>query len=122
MSHLWDSQYLAHRGYSRGTSLAILLPLEPFNERRKVMRGTSNLFLGVFLAANLAACSTQRTVTRDVQYDQRTGEPVRVERETTTTTSSSTEDTGVLSGTVNVIGEVISLPFRAVGGLIRAIF
>src|SRR5438132_13850188 len=103
MSHLWDSQYLAHRGYSRGTSLAILLPLEPFNERRKVMHGTSNLFLYVFLAANLAACSTQTTVTRDVQYDQRTDERVRVERETTTTTSSSTENTGVLSGTVTVI-------------------
>jgi len=27
-----------------------------------------------------------------------------------------------LSGTVNVIGEVIALPFRAVGGLIRVIF
>ena len=86
------------------------------------MRGTLNLFLCVFLTANLTACSTQRTVTRNVQYDQRTSEPVRVERETTTTTSSSTEDTGVLSGTVNVIDEVISLPFRAVGGLIRAIF
>jgi hypothetical protein len=122
MSHLWDSQYRAQRGYSCGTSLAFLFLLEPFNERRKVMRGISNLFLSVFLAANLAACSTQRTVTRDVEYDQRTGEPVRVERETTTTTSTSTEDTGILSGTVNVIGEVISLPFRAVGGLIRAIF
>src|SRR5437667_12084272 len=100
MSHLWDSQYLAHHGYSRGTSLAILLPLEPFNERRKVMRRTSNLFLCVFLAANLAACSTQRTVTRDVQYDQRTVEPVRAERETTTRTSSYTGDAVVLSATV----------------------
>jgi hypothetical protein len=45
-----------------------------------------------------------------------------VERHTTTTKDSTTEDTGVLSGTVNVIGEVISLPFRAVGGLVRAIF
>jgi hypothetical protein len=46
-----------------------------------------------------------------------------VERHTTTTTKdSTTEDTGVLSGTVNVIGEVIALPFRAVGGLVRAIF
>jgi hypothetical protein len=86
------------------------------------MRKIANLFLSVFLLANLAlACSTQRTVTHDVQYDRRTGEPVTVERETTTT-NTTTEDTGVLSGTVNVIGEVISLPFRAVGGLIRAIF
>jgi hypothetical protein len=87
------------------------------------MRKITNLFLSVFLLANLAlACSTQRTVTHDVQYDRRTGEPVTVERETTTTTSTTSEDTGVLSGTVNVIGEVISLPFSAVGGLIRAIF
>jgi hypothetical protein len=28
----------------------------------------------------------------------------------------------VVSGTFNAIGEVIALPFRAVGGLIRAIF
>jgi hypothetical protein len=46
---------------------------------------------------------------------------VAVERHTTTTTEAQ-EDTGVVSGTVNVIGEVISLPFRAVGGLVRAIF
>ena len=86
------------------------------------MRKIANLFLSVFLLANLAVgCSTQRTVTRDVEYDRRTGEPVTGERETTTTSTTS-EDTGVLSGTVNVIGEVISLPFRAVGGLIRAIF
>jgi predicted small secreted protein len=86
------------------------------------MRTFLNLLLTLFLVASLAAaCSTQRTVTRDVEYDQRTGEPVRVERETTTT-ETSTGDTGVISGTVNVIGEVISLPFRAVGGLIRAIF
>jgi hypothetical protein len=56
-----------------------------------------------------------------VAYDSRTGEPVRVERESTTTETTD-EDSGVLSGTVNVIGDVIALPFRAVGGLFRAIF
>jgi hypothetical protein len=85
------------------------------------MRKLYQFGLSLFFVAALAACSTQRTVTRDVTYDQRTGEPVTVERETTTT-SDTTQDTGVLSGTVNVVGEVISLPFRAVGGLIRAIF
>jgi predicted small secreted protein len=85
------------------------------------MRKSSSVILSLFLATSLAACSTQRTVTRDVAYDRRTGEPVTVERETTTTTDG-TESTGVLSGTVNVIGEVIALPFRAVGGLLRAIF
>src|SRR5207247_11279347 len=72
------------------------------------MRRISNFLLSLFLVANLAtACSTQRTVTRDVEYD-RAGEPVTVERQTTTTENSSTEDTGVVSGTFNAIGEVIA--------------
>jgi hypothetical protein len=73
-----------------------------------------------FLIANLAAgCAThQRTET--VQYDnRRTGDPVAVEG--TTTETSANEDSGVLSSTV-VVGEVIALPFRAVGGLLRALF
>jgi hypothetical protein len=86
------------------------------------MRKSTGLFLSLFFVANLAAaCSTHRTETRDVVYDSRTGEPVTVERQTTTT-RDTTEDTGVLSGTVNAVGEVIALPFRAVGGLLRAIF
>ena len=85
------------------------------------MRKFSPVFLSLFLVANLAACSAHRTETRDVVYDSRTGEPVTVERETTTT-RDTTEDTGVVSGTVNAVGEVIALPFRAVGGLLRAIF
>jgi type IV pilus biogenesis protein CpaD/CtpE len=85
------------------------------------MRKSSNLVVGLFLIAALAGCSTHRTTTREIAYDRRTGEPVTVEQHTSTTTDSS-GDTGVVSGTVNVIGEVISLPFRAVGGLVRAIF
>lgn len=84
------------------------------------MRKVCGFFLSLLLVLSfMASCSTQRTVTRE--YDARTGEPVRVERETTTTTDT-TEDTGVLSGTVHVIGETLALPFRAVGGLIRTIF
>jgi hypothetical protein len=95
-----------------------------FEERRQFMRKTNHPFWSLILAASIVtACSTQSTVTREVEYDSRTGEPVRVERQTTTTETTTTEqDTGVVSGTVNVIGEVIALPFRAVGGLIRAIF
>jgi hypothetical protein len=85
------------------------------------MRKSSNLILSLILVAGLAGCSTHRTTTREVAYDSRTGEPVRVERESTTTETTD-EDSGVLSGTVNVIGDVIALPFRAVGGLFRAIF
>ncbi len=86
------------------------------------MHKISSCFLSLlFVISLMVGCSTHREVTRDVEYDARTGEPVRVERETTTTTDT-TEDTGVLSGTVHVIGETLALPFRAVGGLIRTIF
>jgi predicted small secreted protein len=85
-----------------------------------------NLVIGVLLSATLmTGCTTHRTVERDTVYsqeDRRTGEPVAVERETTTTETSTSEDTGVISGTFNVLGEIVALPFRAVGGLIRAIF
>ena len=75
-----------------------------------------------FLLLTLAGgCAThQRTET--VQYEnRRAGDPVAVER-TTTTETTAAEDSGVLSGTVNVVGEVLALPFRAVGGLLRALF
>ena len=87
------------------------------------MRSFFNVFLTLFLVVSLAvACSTQKTVTtRHVQYDPRTGEPITVEKETTTTTESSAEGGRVLSGTVSVLGEIIALPFRVVGILIHAI-
>jgi len=90
------------------------------------MPKTWGLIVGLVLSATLTGgCAThQRVQTDTVRYeDQRTGDPVAVESRTTTTTeTSTTEDTGILSGTVNVVGEVLSLPFRAVGGLLRAIF
>ena len=87
------------------------------------MRTTSNLFAALLLIINLAsACSTQKTViTRYVQYDPHTGEPVTTEKETTTTTEDSGGGAAVLSGTLNVIGTVILLPVRVVGVLIGAI-
>jgi predicted small secreted protein len=47
------------------------------------------LFSLFLVSALMASCSTRREVTRDVTYDARTGEPVRVERETTTTTDTT---------------------------------
>ena len=80
----------------------------------------SRLLLALIFAANIfVGCSSQPTVTKEVTYDDHTGRPVAIQRETTT---SGSEDEGVLSGTVNAVGEVIALPFRAVGGLLRAIF
>jgi hypothetical protein len=100
-------------------SLALFTLTEEGNPMRKLSTLTPTLFLIGTLAAG---CAThQRTET--VQYEDRRGGPVAVERTTTTSTDTSSDaDSGVLSSTVNVVGEVISLPFRAVGGLLRAIF
>ena len=40
----------------------------------------------------------------------------------TTTATTSEEPRGLLSTTVHVIGEILALPFRLVGGLLRIIF
>lgn len=74
------------------------------------------IIVGVLLTMG-AGCSTQtRTVTTE------TREHPSVDKRTETTTETRGESGGVLSSTVDVVGEVISLPFRAVGGLIRGIF
>ena len=83
------------------------------------MSKSSSFILSLLLATMVAGCSTHRTTSHEVAYDRYSGEPVTVQRETTTTTS---EGGGVLSSTVDVVGEVVSLPFRAVGSLFRAIF
>jgi len=76
----------------------------------------------------VAGCASHtRTVRTDVvTYPDGTGyrtAPPVVERQTTTTeTTSAGGCGGVLSCTVDVTGEVVALPFRAVGGLLSAIF
>jgi hypothetical protein len=86
------------------------------------------LSLSALLVVFVGGCATEtsRTVTTErVQYtDGRPSAPL-VEKsttETTTKTEDTKAETGVLSGTVNVVGEVLALPFRAVGGLVRGIF
>jgi hypothetical protein len=78
------------------------------------------LFFAVFIGIGCA--STTKTVrTETVQAP--TTAPTVAERETTVTETQTQESSGgVLSGTVNAVGEVVALPFRAVGGLISAIF
>jgi hypothetical protein len=72
--------------------------------------------LGAGCATNAKTVETERTLYRP-------GEPVEVERQTTVKTTETEDGSGgVLSGTVNVVGETLALPFRAVGGLIRVIF
>ncbi len=87
------------------------------------MRRILKLFPASFLIINLVtSCSTQKTVTtRYSQYDPRTGEPVTIEKETTSTTENSGAGAAALSGAVSLIGTVILLPVRAVGIVIGAI-
>lgn len=85
----------------------------------------------VLVTCSLApgCASNSKTVrTETVEYPAGTspsdGEARVVERQTTTETKSdsSSGGGGILSGTVNLVGEIIALPFRLVGGLIRLIF
>jgi hypothetical protein len=71
-------------------------------------------------------CATQsRTVTTETTYDPA---PASASAQTTTRTTTEThtetqeESGGILSGTVDVVGKAIALPFRAVGGLVDLIF
>lgn len=70
-----------------------------------------------------AGCATHnREIRTETAHYPATGQPTVVERETTVTTESEEGSGGIVSGTVNGVGEVLALPFRAAGGLIRAIF
>jgi hypothetical protein len=76
--------------------------------------------LSVLLIALGAGCSTQtRTVTTETR-DDASGRLLEQTSETITETRS--ESGGVLSTTVDFVGDVLSLPFRAVGGLLQGIF
>jgi len=72
-----------------------------------------------------SSCSTQSRTTRIESYesssDHATGPTVK-KTETTETEKSSTESGGILSGTVDIVGKTLALPFRAVGGLIDLAF
>ena len=80
------------------------------------------MILSLCVTLGAGCASTTRTVRTETDID-RPGEPIVTQRETTVTTDSDEgSHSGLLSGTVNAAGEVIALPFRAVGGLIRVIF
>jgi hypothetical protein len=76
-----------------------------------------SIFIVVALTTGFGCSTHSRTVTTETREY-----PPSAERRTETTTETRSESGGVLSSTVDVVGEVIALPFRAVGGLIRGIF
>ena len=86
-------------------------------------RGNVVVMVALFSLLVAAGCATNRETVRTETTRYPAPEPAVVERETTVTTTESGDGSGgVLSTTVNVIGEVVALPFRVVGGLLRAIF
>lgn len=88
------------------------------------MRTFMNLLLVVcFLVFSGVGCASNTKTVRTDTTHYPAAAPTVVEKETTiTTTETEGSSGGVVSGTVNVLGEVIALPFRAVGGLLSAIF
>ncbi len=94
------------------------------------MRKNSNLLLSLlFCCALIAGCSTQsKTVKTETVYDPAVTEEPTVENivvKKTESTESRTETKppqGLLSGTVDIVGKTIALPFKVVGGLIDVVF
>jgi hypothetical protein len=84
-----------------------------------------NLLSALSLVLALAGCATQtRTVTTETTYEPAAA-PATAQATTRTTTETETEskqEGGVLSGTVDIVGKTIALPFRVVGGLVDLIF
>ncbi len=78
------------------------------------------LILSLILIS-LLACS-RTTSEKSVTVSGGGGDYSRTEVETTKTTDTSSDCGGVLSCTIDVLGEIIALPFRAVGALAKAIF
>jgi hypothetical protein len=82
------------------------------------MKKIIRYFSTIVLVGALGGCATH---SRTVTSETRDGSDAVVETRTETTETRS-ESGGVLSSTVDVVGDVISLPFRAVGALVRGIF
>jgi hypothetical protein len=86
----------------------------------------SNIGTGCSGASKSTRTETETTVTHPADQSTTSLHPTEtttVKKELTTETETeSSSGGGVLSTTVDVIGEIIALPFRLIGGLIRFIF
>jgi hypothetical protein len=85
------------------------------------MLKSARLLLIILTLSLGAACSTQTKTVSTETREYPSNQVVETKSETTTTETSD-DSGGVLSSTVDVVGEVLSWPFRAVGGLLRGIF
>ena len=97
-----------------------------------VRKVTESIFIALFTLSILNGCSAQTAKTVEtekfVQYDADRDpaghEPVVTEKRTTKSeeTKAEGQSAGLLSGTVNVVGQAIALPFRLAAGLIELAF
>ena len=87
-----------------------------------VIKHFAVLTLSLTLLCSTGCATHTKEVKTETTHYPVTGQSAVVERETTVTTESEGGSGGVVSGAVNVVGEVLALPFRAVGGLVRVIF
>lgn len=96
--------------------------------RRLAIVGTVGaLLIGGMVGSHGCADRTRVRTTetirqRDTSYPPATVATSEYTTTTTTRTTDEGEGRGVLSSLVHFVGEIIALPFRLVGGLIRAIF
>ena len=91
------------------------------------MRGTPTLLLAALLIIGGGAATTgcsSSTTTHTVERPATNGDAAATQTETTTTETHETSGPGVgiVSGTVHVIGMVLALPFKIIGGLLELIF
>ena len=80
---------------------------------------TASAVLGM---AMVAGCASHTTRTETVTYQNDPYGSDRTVERRTTTTETTDQHSGVLSSTVNTVGDVVAFPFRVVGGAIRALF
>jgi len=91
------------------------------NTIRWVMTGVLVSNLAVGCASQTRTVRVEETVRAPAQTTEPSQQkPVTVERETVTETRH--EPHGILSTTVHVVGEILALPFRLIGGLLRLLF
>jgi len=96
---------------------------------RKVVNQSAVVLFALSIGAGCAS-HTKTVRTQTVQYPAElegqsapvAADPVVVEKQTTTTTETQGESSGLLSGTVHVMGEILALPFRLVAGMISLMF
>jgi hypothetical protein len=89
------------------------------------MRRASTLLLAGLLITGSGAVTTgcsSTTTTHTVERPATTEEGTQTETTTTETHEASGPGVGILSGTVHVIGMILALPFKIVGGLLELIF